>query len=177
MHRMPLPGRIAPSFAAAAFFTSLALATARAQEKGGQDAALARAVVAAPVTLARGLSAASARGTPISAKFELEDGKPQLSVYTAKRSRYWEVLVDHRTGRVLKAEEIKEGDDLTAAKSQQEAIAKAKRSLSSAVGSAVRANAGFRAVSAIPSVEGGHVVATITLANGTSFKTVTQPLN
>jgi len=107
MHTMRFAGRIAASFGAAALFAALALTTAGVQQKGGEDLALARAVVAAPVTLARGLFAASARGTPISANFELEDGKPQLSVYTTKGSRYREVVVDHRTGRVLEGTSFK----------------------------------------------------------------------
>src|SRR5690349_18376563 len=55
---------------------------ARAQET--VDAALARQVEAAKVSLERGLAAAKSRGTPISGKYEIEDGKLQLSVYTAK---------------------------------------------------------------------------------------------
>jgi hypothetical protein len=36
------------------------------------------------VSLDDGLRASETRGTPISAKFEIEDGKLQLSVYTKK---------------------------------------------------------------------------------------------
>jgi hypothetical protein len=48
----------------------------------------------------------------------LEEGKPQLSVYTRKDNRCWEVIVDHRTGRIAKAEEIKAGDDLKRVRSR-----------------------------------------------------------
>lgn len=153
-------------------------AAARAQEPSqAGNTALARQVEKAKISLGRGLSAASARGKPISAKYEIEDGKLQLSVYTAKGGKFWEVGVNHQTGRIAKAEEIKEGDDLTAAKSQDEAMAKAKRSLSSAVSSALRANRGSRAVSVTPTMEGGKPVATITLASGATSKTVTEPLD
>src|SRR2546423_15157975 len=92
---------------AAAFFAS----SAGAQEStGSADSTLARQVRSAPISLGRGLSAAGTRGRPISAKYELEDGKPQLSVHTTKDARFWEGIGDHRTGRIAKAEGIKTGD-------------------------------------------------------------------
>ena len=148
---------------------------ARAQET--VDAALARQVEAAKVSLGRGLAAAKSRGTPISGKYEIEDGKLQLSVYTAKAGRFDEVVVNHRTGKIAKAEEIKEGDDLAAAKSQDEAIGKAKRSLSEALTRALRANKGYRAVSVTAAMENAKAVARIVLVSGTSSKTVTEPLD
>ena len=54
---------------------------ARAQETPGKEGAeLAKAVNAAKVSLEKGLTAAATAGRPISAKFEVEDGKLQLSV-------------------------------------------------------------------------------------------------
>ncbi len=47
-------------------------------------AGLAKAVAEAKVSLDRGLSVSAQAGKPISAKFEIEDGELQLSVYTAK---------------------------------------------------------------------------------------------
>lgn len=166
------------SLATSAALFAIALPNvARAQDASAGDTALARQVRSAKVSLERALSAARARGTPISAKYEIEDGKLQLSVYTAKAGHFWEVIVNHQTGHIAKAEEIKEGEDLTAAKSQDEAIGKAKRSLSDAVSRAVRANKGYSALSAMASMAGGKPVASITLANGGSFKTVSQPLD
>ena len=131
----------------------------------------------APVSLARGLSAARARGNPIPAKYELEEGKPQLSVYTAKGNRFWEVIVDHRTGRITKAEEIKEGDDLTAAKAQSDAMSKAKQSLNAAVTRVLRENPGSHVVSVVPSVDAGHPVAMVKLVTHKTSKTVSQVLD
>jgi len=48
------------------------------------DPALIRLMGDAKVSLADGLEAATSEGRPISAKFEVENGKLQLSVYTAK---------------------------------------------------------------------------------------------
>src|SRR5215831_9731668 len=72
-------------------------------------------VASAKVSLEQGLAAAGASGTALSAKFEIEDGKLQLSVYTKKDGKYYEVIVDHETGTVSKTEEITGGADLKAA--------------------------------------------------------------
>jgi hypothetical protein len=53
-------------------------ATAQAEE--GNPAALAATMKNAMATLQGGLTASEPQGTPISAKFEIEDGKLQLSV-------------------------------------------------------------------------------------------------
>lgn len=39
--------------------------------------------------------ASESEGQPISGKFEVEDGKLQLAVYTAKDGKFFEVIVDH----------------------------------------------------------------------------------
>ena len=46
------------------------------------DPALIKSMGSAKVTLQQGLAAAAQQGQPISGKFELEDGKLQLSVYS-----------------------------------------------------------------------------------------------
>src|SRR6266436_4574947 len=146
------------SFLIATFIVSCAL-SASAEEKSG----LAANMKDAKVSLERGIAASKAKGVPISAKYEVENGKLQLSVYTAKGDAFSEVIVDHKTGKVAKSEPITSGDDLTAAKTQSEAMAKAKTSLSAAVSRAVKANKGYRAVSAIPSLQDGHPTAEVTL--------------
>src|SRR5262249_38596333 len=65
----------------------------------------------AKVSLEKGFGAAQQKGKPISGKFEMAEGKLQLSVYTANNGKFWEVIVDHTTGKVSKTEEIKEGED------------------------------------------------------------------
>ena len=72
--------------------------------EGGDDAALAAAMKDATATLQGGLKASEAQGTPISAKFELEDGKLQLSVYTMKGNDFVEVVADPNTGAIAKSE-------------------------------------------------------------------------
>ncbi len=140
-------------------------------------AELAKAVAGAKVSLEQGLSASTHAGKPISAKFEIEDGKLQLSVYTAKGNAFSEVVVDHNTGKAAKTEAITSGDDLSAAKTQNEAMAKAKQSLHGALAKVLKANAGFRAVSIFPALRDGHPAAEITLTKGDEWKTVSETLD
>src|SRR5215467_8021014 len=88
--------------------------------------ALAAAMKNATATLQSGLTASEAQGTPISAKFEIEDGKLQLSIYTMKGNDFMEVVADPKTGAVGKAEKITDADDLKEAAEQKAAMAKAK---------------------------------------------------
>ena len=142
-----------------------------------ERAELAQALKDGKISLQQGVTASAKEGKPISAKYEVEDGKLQLSVYTMKGDAFSEVIVDHKTGKVAKAEPITKADDLTAAKAQKEAIAKAKRSLATAASEAVKENKGFRAVAVMPSLKEGHPVADVELVKGTEWKTVSEKLD
>src|SRR6516225_1430876 len=50
--------------------------------------ALIKAMGDAKVSLQQGLTSSQREGRPISAKFELEDGKLQLSIYTEKDGKF-----------------------------------------------------------------------------------------
>jgi len=166
---------VALAFVVACFF---ALPTGWAQNYGdAEHAELAKALKGAKITLQRGLTASAKEGKPISAKYEVEHGKLQLSVYTMKGDTFSEVIVDYKTGKVAKAEPITGGEDLTAAKGQSEAMAKAKRSLDAAASEAVKENKGYRAVSVMPALKDGHPVADVTLVKGTEWKTVSEKLD
>jgi len=165
-----------PVLAAAAVCWGSTLAAQDKDEQEGNQAAVAKAVLGARVPLERGLAASASHGQAISAKFEIEDGKLQLSVYTMKDGKFFEVVVDHNTGKVVKAEPIAEGEDYTAAQSQGAAMAKAKGSLRAAVEHALQGNGGFHAISVTPSLKDGTAVVEITLAKGQEFKTVSVPL-
>jgi hypothetical protein len=142
-----------------------------------EHAELAKALKDAKVPLERGLTASAKEGKPISAKYEVEEGKLQLSVYTMKGDNFSEVIVDHKTGKIAKTESITKGDDLTHAKEQSEAMAKAKRSLGAAASEAIKENKGYRVVSVFPALKDGHPVADVTLVKGTEWKTVSQKLD
>jgi len=161
--------------------------TATAQEKEGHEKeeaaeaakatpALASALKEAKVTLAAGLHAAEKEGRPISGKFELEDGKLQLSVYTMKGDKFSEVIVDHKSGKIAKSEPITEGDDFAAAGKQAQVMDKTKSSLRDVITRAEKANPGYHAVSVVPEVENGKAQADVTLLKGTTSKSVDEPL-
>src|SRR6266853_719299 len=124
------------------------VASPRVWSQDKDHAELAKAVAGAKVSLEQGLTASAHAGKPISAKFEIEDGKLQLSVYTAK------------------TDAVTSGEDLSTAKTQNEAMAKAKQSLHATLAKVLKGNPGFRAVSIVPALKDGHPVAEITLTKG-----------
>src|SRR5947209_19866380 len=77
--------------------------------------------------LQKGLSASAREGRAISAKYEVEHDKLQLSVYTMKGAKFSEVIVDHTTGKVAKVDPIISAEALTASTAQSEAMSKARR--------------------------------------------------
>jgi hypothetical protein len=143
----------------------------------GDPAALAAALKNTKVTLQQGLKAGERLGKPISAKFEIEHGQLQLSVYTQKGKDFSEAIVDLKTGAVAKAEKISDAGDYKEAEEQSAAMAKAKVSLVSAADSAAKANAGFRAVGITPELKDGHPTAEVNLLQGTTFKKVAAKLD
>ena len=155
----------------------LAAAIVPAWAEGGDEAALAAAMKNATATLEGGLRNSEAQGTPISAKFEIEDGKLQLSIYTMKGNDFTEVVADPKTGAIAKAEKITDAGDLKEAAEQKAAMAKAKVPLLTATETAVKANAGSRAVSIVPELKSGQATAEVTLLQGTAFKKVTEKLD
>ena len=138
------------------------------------EAALIKAISGAKITLQQALTASEREGRPISGKFEIEDGKLQLSIYTEKAGKFFEVIVDHVSGSVAKTEPITEGDDLAEAKTQSAAMAKAKTDLKSATNMAA---IGSRAVAVTPELKDGHPVASVSFAKGDKLQTATQPLD
>jgi hypothetical protein len=159
-----------------AFLSVLAIAVwaipAGAAMSDKDKAELAPAVTGSKVTLEQGLATSKKNGKPISAKFEIENGKPQLSVYTIKDgSKYYEVIVDQTSGEIAKAEPISAGDDLTAAKKQNDGMFRATRELREAVKEAKRDNPGYQAVSVWADMKDGHSVATVMLVKDNDWKT------
>ncbi len=142
-----------------------------------EHAELAKALKGAKVSLEKGLLASEREGTPISGKFEVEEGKLQLSVYTMRGDKFSEVIVDHKTGKISKVEAITGGEDLTAAKAQSTAMAKAKKSLHAVVAQAAKAHKGYRPVSVVPVIRDGRPVAEVTLMRGEEFKGVSEKLD
>ena len=95
---------------AAIGFLGAAIVPAWAED--ADSAALAAAMKSAAATLQGALKASEPQGTPISAKFEIEDGKLQLSIYTMKGGDFMEVVADPKIGAIAKSEKITDADDL-----------------------------------------------------------------
>ena len=148
-----------------------------AAEGASQDMALAEQLHDAEISLERGLAASTAEGKPISAKFEVENGKLQLSVYVANPKSFSEVIVNHKTGEIAKAEAITSGEDLTAAVAQGEAMAKARTSLGEALAKAGSMNQGYRAVAVRSALKDDRPIAYITLMKGEYSKTISEGLD
>jgi hypothetical protein len=142
-----------------------------------EKAELAPVVAGAKVTLEQGLLTSKKNGKPVSAKFEIENGKPQLSVYTIKDgSKYFEVIVDQTSGEIAKADPITGGDDLAQAKEQSDGMFRATRELREAVKEAKRDNPGYSAVSVWSEMKDTHSVATVTLVKDNDWKTAVVDL-
>jgi hypothetical protein len=136
-----------------------------------EKAELAPVVTVAKVTLEQGMLTSKKNGKPVSAKFEIENGKPQLSVYTIKDgSKYFEVIVDHTSGEITKTDPITGGDDLTNAKKQNDGMFRATRELREAVKEAKRDNPGYSAVSVLSEMKDNHSVATVLLVKDNDWK-------
>jgi hypothetical protein len=159
---------------AAAGLSSAGAGPAQAQDD--ELEAMATALKETTFTLQDGLKAGEREGQPISAQFEMDDGKLQISIYTTKGDDFSEVVADPKTGAIVKTEKITDPDELNDAADQKAAMAKAKSSLVAAADAAVKENAGFRAVSVFPDLRDGHAIVEVTLLQGTTAKKVTEKL-
>lgn len=168
-------------FAIVALATSVAGHSALAIGPDQEQAELAKALSGVKVSLQQGFTASEREGQPISGKFEMDDGKLQLSVYTAKEGKFFEVIVDHVTGTITKVEPITEGEDLSHAKSQKAAMDRAKVKLADAAttakGKAKGEAADVLVISAIPELKDDRPEATIVLLQGKKFSTASERLD
>ena len=162
---------------AAVALSVLGVCASWAADEAKEHAELAKALTATTVTLQTGLQASAATGTPISAKFEIDDGKLQLSIYTMKDSKFSEVVINPTNGKVAKSEVITDKGDLDHAAAQKAAMEKAKITLLAVADKAGNGNAGYRLVSVMPELKDGLPQAIVTLARGAEFKTVTEKLD
>ena len=138
---------------------------------------LAPIVGGAKVTLEQAMATSKKDGKPVSAKFEIDNGRPQLSVYTVKEgSKYFEVIVDQTSGEIAKADPITGGDDLTEAKKQSDGMFRATRELRESVKEAKHDNPGYNAVSVSSEMKDNHSVATVLLVKDNDWKTAVVDL-
>ncbi|MFL5239041.1 MAG: PepSY domain-containing protein [Rhizomicrobium sp.] len=140
------------------------------------DAVLIKSLNTAKVSLQEALVTSEREGQPISGKFEAEDGKLQLSIYTAKDGKFFEVIVDHMNGDIGRVEPITEGEDLEHAKAQKAAMDRAKVTLAAAVAKANGYGTRLTLVSAVPDLKDGQPIVSIGFLKGEKLETVTEPL-
>jgi hypothetical protein len=151
---------------------ALWVAPAGAAMTDTDKAEIAPVVAGSKITLEQGMATSKKNGKPVSAKFEIENGKPQLSVYTVKDgSKYFEVIIDQTSGEIAKVEPITGGDDLTEAKKQSDGMFRATRELREAVKEAKRDNPGYSAVSVLSEMKDDHSIATVLLVKDNDWKT------
>ena len=175
MMMLTTAGAIALGFAGLAGFAGSNAFSA--DDEDASQEALIKLLDSSKIKLQQGLAASEQQGMPISAKFEVDDGKLQLSVYTMKADGFTEVVIDPKTGAIAKAEKITDAEDLDAAATQKAAMEKATISLPAANQKAVAANAGYQAVSITPEMREGHPTADITLLQGDTVKNVAEKLD
>ena len=160
--------------------TAMALSGVGPVPASAQDediAAMAAALKDIHFTLQDALKVSEKEGQPVSAQFEMDDGKLQVSIYASKGEDFVEVIADPKTGAVIRSEKITDDDELSDAADQKAAMAKATISLIAAADAAVKDNAGFRAVAIFPDLRDDHPVAEVTLLQGTTAKKVTEKLD
>ena len=146
-------------------------------EEEMDPAAMAKALSQASLPLQQAVKVSEREGKAISAKYEIEHGALQLSVYTMKGDRFSELTVNHASGAVADDKWITDADDLQAAQAQAAALAKAKTTLDVAIEHAIKGNAGYRAVAVTPKLEGGRPVAIVILMKGEDVNKVTEKLD
>jgi len=150
------------------------IASGRAE--GTNDAALVKALGAAQVTLEDGLKTSEAVGVPISAKFEIENGRLQLSVYAAAGDEYKEVVISPGTGVLMSAQKITDDEDLADATAQKKAMQDARVALRTAVEAVAVSIPGSRSVSAVPELVDGQPVAKVKVLRAGALATSNQDL-
>ena len=164
------------TFAAATIMSALVFGVPSLAEDENSPA-LAAAMKNVLTTLAEGLQASQQAGKPISAKFEVEDGKLQLSIYTMKPGDFTEVIIAPDNDSVRSTEKITDADDLKAATAQKAAMDKTTSSLAVVTGQTAQEAAGSRAISIFPELRDGRPVAVITLLRDDKFTKVLKKLD
>ncbi len=120
-------------------------------DKMGVDvAALAAAVKEARIPLHAGIRMVSKDAIPLSANYEIKEGKLLLAVYAARGDEFFETIIDPQTGKAIMAGPITIDDDLMVVREQAKVISGSSNQLWEVVFRVERANQGYRAVSVIP---------------------------
>ena len=177
MGLVALLGSASLAIGLAAFAGGHAIWGAKYQEKHEDLGSTIRELGDTKITLQLGLAASEQEGQPVSGKFEIDDGKLQLLVYTAKDGSFFKVFVDYVTARISKVEPVTEGHDLALADTEGVAMAKATSPMRKAVDEATDGAGGFRAISVVPDLRDGVLFASVLIFKAGQFKTVSEALD
>jgi hypothetical protein len=140
-------------------------------------AAVMRELPQATVSLDEAIKVSKREGKPISAEYDVEDGGLQISVYAKNGDQFNEVIVDPKSGLIIKTKPLTDPKEIREAEAESAAITKAKLPLEAALGAAVSANNGYRAVGIIPIINDDEPVATVTMIGADGIKTVAEKLD
>jgi Peptidase propeptide and YPEB domain len=140
-------------------------------------AAVMRELPQATVSLDEAIKVSKREGKPISAEYDVEDGGLQISVYAKNGDQFSEVIVDPKSGSIIKTKPLTDPKEIREAEAESAAITKAKLPLEAALGAAVSANNGYRAVGVVPIINDDEPVATVTMIGGDGIKTVAEKLD
>jgi hypothetical protein len=138
--------------------------------------ALAAALEHVKGTLENSLQAGEEIGKPISAKFALDDGSLQLSLWVAREDGFAEFILYPALRFVTEIYDFRDPDKLKVATAEKLAMDSATVSLLSATENAIKANHGLRAVSVYPVLAEGDPIAVVTLLDTNAVKIVTEKL-
>jgi hypothetical protein len=142
---------------------------------------LTRALQGAWLPLESGLAVSAREGTPLSASDEESTMAPfscrsiRRRQGLLRRTPSWEVIVDY-SPVWCSSRDHRDGGDLAAAGSESR-NGSGQTLAAEATADAVKANAGYRAVSAMPSLDNGHPVAEVTLVHRDGWKVVIERLD
>jgi len=142
---------------------------------------VAKAVALAKVTLDRALTASQAVGTPISAKYELDDRSDlKLSVYTAKfdgaqPGEYREVFVDSMTGQIVDSKLLTDPNDLKHAAEQAAALGNPPLKLADFAARTMSEAEGYVLAGIFPLLKDGAPTIEVHLMKGSADKQLYLP--
>jgi hypothetical protein len=155
---------------------SLALTVIPARAEDADEAALATALQGVTTTLESGLKASEQDGQPLSAMYEMDDERLQLSVYAAKGDDLMEVVINPVDSKIISVQGLSDPEDLEEAKQQKSALSNSAGSLAGILAKVTAQNPTARAVGIVPQLKDGRPTAEIMLLKGMTFSMVQRPI-
>lgn len=142
-------------------------------EKTGVDvAALSAALGSSRTPLHAAIRMVSKDAIPLSANYEMKEGKLLVAVYSAQGDGFFETIIDPQTGKAIMSGPITIDDDLEVVREQAKVISGSSHPLWEVVFRVERSNQGYRAVSVIPEAGEQGPAAIVILMKGMELMAV-----